>query len=138
MTPASSALLPTYLNEQAERFHVEAMAMPVSTQAEIEKRDALFRTVIDRAYYASYHHCMDVMVAKYGFERRRSGEDHQRLREHLQKNKFRSHTKLEALRFLRNDADYDNPFINSANSNDLSLASKNALDMMRTLFKFVN
>lgn len=76
--------------------------------AEFSDQDAVYRTVVSRAYYAVYCSTRNVVKATDGQEFH--GNDHQRLqiylKEHSQKERQRLGLRLQALHQLRIKADY--------------------------------
>lgn len=83
------------------------MLKQLAETASAEHTEALFRTVISRAYYGAFGHARKYAEAKRGFKPRGEADDHKELAR-LFTGKFgQVANRLTELRQMRNKADYE-------------------------------
>jgi len=93
-----------------EEFLVIADSLHKSGKQSLLPTEAAYRCVISRAYYAAFCHARDFAASHLGFVITKKAIDHENLRKHLFKHGMGTiSTKLDQLRKLRNNSDYDNP-----------------------------
>jgi hypothetical protein len=73
----------------------------------VDNSEAFLRTALGRAYYGAFCYARNYARDWLGFKPKYEGDDHGRLRAHLKmKKRWRVAEKLERLRDLRNECDY--------------------------------